>query len=108
MKSIPDSIAADQIDAAFDKIIIKRHRPEKTKGGIILTDSAKDYMADNVGRIVSMGPSADTVDGVRQGQLDIGQLVIFGRHAGDWIKLPGTEDEIFLCLDVDVMAVIKE
>ncbi len=59
-------------------------------------------MAENIGRIVSMGETAD------KEQLDIGQLVIFGKHAGDWIKLPGTDDEVFVCLDVDVMAVIRE
>lgn len=102
MKPIPTYISADQVEAAFDKIIIKRERPEKTKGGIILTDAARSYMAENVGRIVSMGPSSD------KDQLDIGQLVIFGRHSGDWIKLPGSEDEIFICLDIDVMSVIRE
>lgn len=107
MRAIPDSISADQVEAAFDKIIIKRERPEVTKGGIILTESAQQYMADNIGVIVSMGPSADVVDGVKSNHLEIGQLVVFGKHAGDWIKLPGTDDEIFICLDVDVMAIIK-
>lgn len=102
LKEIPESIAAHQIEAAFDKILVQRFKPEKTKGGIILTDMARDYMADNIGRIISMGPSAD------EKQLKIGQLVVFGKHSGDWIKLPGTEDEVFICLDVDVMAVIRE
>ena len=102
MKAIPESICADQIEAAFDKILIRRERPEVSKGGIILTEAAQQYMAENMGRIVSMGPSAD------KNQLDIGQLVIFGKHSGDWIKCPGTDEEIFVCLDVDVMAVIRE
>lgn len=102
MKSIPESISANQIRAAFDKIIVQRVKPEKTKGGIILTDLARDYMADNIGRVVDIGPSAD------KQQLDIGQLVIVGKHSGDWIKMPGTDEEVFICLDVDVMAVIKE
>jgi co-chaperonin GroES (HSP10) len=102
LKPIPSHISADQIEAAFDKIIIKREIPEATKGGVLLPDSAKMYMSDNVGRIVSMGPSAD------RDQLDIGQLVYFGKHAGDWVKLPGSEDSVYICLDVDVMAVIKE
>ena len=75
MRAIPDSISADQVEAAFDKIIIRRERPEVTKGGIILTDDAQKYMADNIGVIVSMGGSADCVNGEPSNQLELGQLV---------------------------------
>ena len=101
MKPVPEYISSEQVHAHFDKIIVKRERPEKTKGGIILTDQAKQYMANNIGRIASVGPSADE-------SLKVGQLVMFGKHSGDWQRLPGTEDEIFICLDVDVMAIVKE
>ena len=107
MRAIPDSISADQVEAAFDKIIVRRERPTESAGGIIYTKDAQQYMADNIGVITSMGGSADCVNGEKSDQLEVGQLVIFGKHAGDWITLPGTDDEIFICLDIDVMAIIK-
>ena len=101
MKAIPDNISANQVTAFFDKILLRRERPEVTKGGIILPDAAQEYMKSNVGRIVSVGPSAcDT--------LQEGMLVMVGKHAGDWTTLPGSEEEVFICLDVDVMAIVYE
>ena len=101
MKAIPDNISANQVVAHFDKILLRRERPEVTKGGIILTDAAREYLKSNVGRVISVGPSADE-------SLQEGMLVMIGKHAGDWITLPGTEEEIFICLDIDVMAIIYE
>ncbi len=101
MKNIPDHITANQVVAFFDKILLRRERPEVTKGGIILTDSARDYLKSNIGRIVSVGATADPA-------LQEGMLVMIGKHAGDWITLPGSEEEIFVCLDVDVMAIVYE
>ncbi len=101
MKPLPENISADQVVAHFDKILVYRERPEVTKGGIILTDSARDYLKNNIGRVVSVGPSADE-------SLQEGMLVMVGKHSGDWIKLPGSDEEIFICLDVDVMAIVYE
>ena len=101
MKAIPDHISANQVVAFFDKILLRRERPEITKGGIILTAQAQDYMKNNIGRVVNVGATADPA-------LQEGMLVMIGKHAGDWITLPGTEEEIFICLDTDVMAIIHE
>ena len=101
MKSIPEHISANQVVAFFDKILLYRERPEVTKGGIILTDSARDYLKNNIGRVVSVGATADPA-------LKEGMLVMIGKHAGDWITLPGSEEEIFVCLDTDIMAIIYE
>jgi co-chaperonin GroES (HSP10) len=101
MRAIPEYISANQVVAHFDKILVRRERPEVTKGGIILTQQAQDYMKNNIGRVVSVGPSADK-------SLEEGMLVMVGKHAGDWITLPGSDEEIFICLDVDVMAIVYE
>jgi len=101
MKSIPENISADQVVAYYDKVLLHRERPEITKGGIILTDAARDYLKYNIGRIVSVGATADP-------SLQEGMLVMIGKHAGDWITLPGSDEEIFICLDVDIMAIIYE
>ena len=101
MKAIPDYISAGQVTAFFDKILLYRERPEITKGGIILTDAARDYLKNNIGRIVSVGATADPA-------LQEGMLVMIGKHSGDWITLPGSEEEIFVCLDTDIMAIVYE
>ena len=97
---LPESISLDQINAAFDKIIVHRIKPTKSKGGIILTESAQDYMSDNIGIITSIGPSVDE-------SLEVGMIVMFGKHAGTWEKIPNSDEEYFVCLDVDVMAIIN-
>ncbi len=101
MKAIPEYISANQVTAFFDKILLRRERPEVTKGGIILTDAARDYLKTNIGRVISVGATADPA-------LQEGMLVMIGKHAGDWITLPGSDEEIFICLDVDVMAIVYE
>ena len=98
---IPESISANQVSAAFDKVIIRRNRPERSKGGIIYTETAKQYMSDNIGVIVSIGPTADP-------GLAIGEIVMFAKHAGTWETLPGTDDEIFIAIDLDIIALINK
>lgn len=100
MKPIPDTIIADNVIPLFDKVIIEREQANKI-GNIHIPESASKYMSLNLGRVAAIGPSADK-------SLEVGSLVLFGKNAGDWQKLPGSEREIFVCLDVDIWAVIKE
>jgi co-chaperonin GroES (HSP10) len=97
---LPTHIVVEQLQPQFDKLIIARERPDKV-GSVLLPDTAKAYMSKNLGRIVAVGPNADE-------NLKVGQAVIFGRSAGDWQKLPGSEQEVFFALDTDIICVVKE
>lgn len=100
MKPIPSTILSDNVVPLFDKVIIAREQPEKV-GNIHLPESAQKYMSLNLGRIAAVGHSVDP-------EIKIGDLVLFGKNAGDWQKIPGGDKEIFVCLDVDIWAKVEE
>ena len=100
MKPIPQNILADNVVPLFDKVIISREQPEKV-GSVLLPESAQKYMSLNLGRIAAVGHSVDK-------EIQKGDLVLFGKNAGDWQKIPGSDTEIFVCLDVDIWAKIEE
>ena len=73
---------------------------EKTSGGIIIPDTAKEKPQE--GKVVAVGPGRRDRDGNRIAmELKEGQRVMFGKYAGTEIKIDGVdhiimkEDEIF-------------
>ena len=105
-----EDLRPGDFSAQWDKVILRRHQPTQTKGGILLTDHAKKYMSQPVGEVISMGPSAgwlDQDDPAKGRAFDVGDVVVVGKAAGDWVKLPGSDEELFFCLDVDVLAKVE-
>ena len=86
-----------------DRVVIKRLESEsKTKGGIIIPDTAKEKPIE--GRVVAVGNGKVTKDGkVRALSVQIGDTVLFGKYSGTEIKLDG-EEHILLRED-DILAV---
>ena len=87
-----------------DRVVVKRvESEEKTKGGIIIPDTAKEKPAE--GEIIAVGPGARDESG-KQVALDVkvGDRVLFGKYSGTEVKLDGTEylvvkeDDIFAIL----------
>lgn len=101
------SLKPENFHPQYDRILVKRERPNKTKGGVILTDLGKDILKEPVGVILKMGPSAgvdpDNPDAPRP--FNEGDTVLLARHAGDFIKVG--DCEIYICVDTDVLCVIK-
>lgn len=97
----------------FGRVLIKRKVDEVTKGGIILTENTAKRHATCEGVIVALGETAGWVE-VQDKQiqtLNVGDEVIFGKHAGAWIDATygnGDEGTLFICADADILAVIKE
>lgn len=88
-----------------DKIIVRRLDPqEKTKGGIILPETAKEKPRE--GKVVSIGEGRLLDNGTRSSlQVKAGDRVIFSSYAGSEIKVDGEE---FLILgEDDVLAVVE-
>lgn len=85
----------------FNRVLLKREMAEeKSKGGIIVnfnTDKIKQN-APSIGFVLDIGSSCD--DPVKE---LIGKKVMFSRFAGDWIRLPGSEEEYFICSDEDIL-----
>jgi chaperonin GroES len=88
-----------------DRILVKRVKEEeRTKGGIIIPDTAKEKPQQ--GKVIAAGIGKVKDDGTRQ-QPDVkaGDLILFGKYSGQEIKLDG-EDYLIMRED-DVLGVIE-
>jgi chaperonin GroES len=89
-----------------DRIAVRREAAEeKTAGGILLPDSAKNKPQRGV--VVSVGPGRLKPDGTRAPmQLKAGDKVLFTAWAGHDFQNDRTSDEILLMHEGDVLCVI--
>jgi len=87
-----------------DRIIVKRlAEEEKTKGGIIIPDTAKEKPLE--GAVVAVGTGRITEDGkVRPVDVKKGDKVLFGKYAGTEIKIDG--EEHLILREEDILAVL--
>ena len=89
-----------------DRVLVRRiEEEEKTKGGIIIPDTAKEKPME--GEIVAVGPGARGEDG-RLHPLDVqsGDRVLFGKWSGTEIKLDG--EDLIIMKESDIMGVIDQ
>jgi chaperonin GroES len=89
-----------------DRIIVRREAAEeKTSGGIILPDTAKNK--PQKGEVIAVGPGKVKDDGTRAPmQLKAGDKVLFTSWAGDEFKDRGRDGEILVMHEGDVLCVI--
>jgi chaperonin GroES len=95
-----------KIRPLHDRVIVKRiEETEKTKGGIIIPDTAKEKPQE--GKVVSVGPGRRLEEG-KVIPLDVkaGDKILFGKYSGSEIKLDG-EEHLILRED-DILGVIEE
>ncbi|MFT3925241.1 MAG: co-chaperone GroES [Myxococcales bacterium] len=87
-----------------DRVLVKRVASEsKTKGGIIIPETAKEKPLEGV--VVAVGPGAVRRDGSRRELLlRAGQRVLFGRYDGTEVKI-GDEEHLIL-RETDVLGVL--
>ena len=86
-----------------DRVLIRRvENEEKTKGGILIPDTAQEKPME--GEIIAVGPGARGEDGKVQ-PLDVkaGDRVLFGKWSGTEIKLEG--EELIIMKESDLMGV---
>ncbi|MGH7145194.1 MAG: co-chaperone GroES [Planctomycetota bacterium] len=88
-----------------DKILVKRlEAEEKTAGGILLPDSAKEKPRE--GKVVALGKGKVLDNGQRVGfQVEISDRILFTSYGGSEIKING--EEYLVLSEDDVLAVIK-
>jgi chaperonin GroES len=88
-----------------DRVLVRRvEADEKTAGGIIIPDTAKEKPQE--GEVVAMGPGARDESG-KQVALDlkVGDRILFGKWSGTEIKLNG--EDLIIMKESDVMGVIE-
>ncbi len=88
-----------------DRVIVKRiEEEEKTKGGIILPDTAKEKPIQ--GRVIAVGRGRLLNDGkIHPPEVKEGDKVLFGKYAGTEVKIDG-EEHLILRED-DILAIIE-
>ena len=86
-----------------DRIIVKRvQEEEKTKGGIIIPDTAKEKPIE--GKVIAVGNGKVQEDGkVRPLDVKAGDRILFSKYAGTEIKIDG--EEHVLIREDDVLAI---
>ena len=88
-----------------DRVVVKRVKEEeKTKGGIIIPDTAQEKPQE--GEVVAVGPGARDEDGERiEMDLQVGDRILFGKWSGTEVKIDG--EDLLIMKESDVMGVIE-
>jgi len=89
-----------------ERVVVERDESEeKTAGGIVLPDTAKDKPAR--GKIISVGNGRLLEDGSRSApQVKVGDRVVFSSYAGEMFKVE--ERELLLMREDDILAVLED
>jgi chaperonin GroES len=87
-----------------DRVVVRRlEGEEKTKGGIIIPDTAKEKPQE--GEVVAVGPGArDESGNVVPIDLKPGDRVLFGKWSGTEVKIDG--EELLIMKETDVLGVL--
>ena len=87
-----------------DRVLVKRIvAEEKTRGGIIIPDSAKEKPSQ--GEVVSIGPGGrDEAGKLIPIDLKVGDIVLFGKWSGTEVKIDG--QELLIMKESDIMGVL--
>jgi chaperonin GroES len=88
-----------------DRVVVRRlEQEEKTAGGIIIPDTAKEKPQE--GEVVGVGPGARDEQGRLQPlDVKVGDRVLFGKWSGTEVKIDG--EELMIMKESDVMGVIE-
>ena len=88
-----------------DRVVVRRiEGEEKTKGGIIIPDNAKEKPQE--GEVIAVGPGARDENGkVAPLDLKAGDRVLFGKWSGSEVKLDG--EDLLIMKESDIMGVIE-
>jgi chaperonin GroES len=89
-----------------DRVLVRRiEEEEKTKGGIIIPDTAKEKPME--GEILAAGPGARGEDGKLQPlDVKVGDRVLFGKWSGTEIKING--EDLVVMKETDIMGVVDK
>lgn len=88
-----------------DRVVVKRiDADEKTKGGIIIPDSAQEKPSE--GKVIAVGPGGrDEAGKLIPIDVKAGDRVLFGKWSGTEVKIDG--EELIIMKESDIMGVVK-
>ena len=87
-----------------DRVLVRRiEAEEKTAGGIIIPDSAKEKPSE--GEVIAVGEGAYNEDGDRiKPDVKVGDRILFGKWSGTEVKLDG--EDLLIMKESDIMGII--
>src|SRR5579884_3305730 len=90
----------------YDRVLVKRlNTEEKTKGGIIIPETAKEKPQE--GKIISVGKGKLLEDGsTRPLDIKVGDKILFGKYGGTEINIEG--DEYLILREEEILAIIED
>ncbi len=90
----------------YDRVVVKKIEMEqKTAGGIILPDTAKEE--SQIGEVVAVGEGRLLDNGeIRPLKVKEGDKVLFSKYAGSEVKIDG--EELLVIREEDILAVVEE
>jgi chaperonin GroES len=99
-------MASTNFRPLHDRVVVRRvESEEKTKGGIIIPDTAKEKPIE--GEVIAVGNGKILEDGkVRPLDIKAGDRVLFSKYAGTEIKIEGTEH--LMMREEDILGVIEK
>jgi len=106
MSKSKESAKGPKIRPINEKVLLKRlEAEERTRGGIVLPDTAKEK--PQKGKVIAVGPGK-LLDSGERGKMSLkkGDEVFYGKYSGTEIKIDG--DEYVLIRESDVLAVIEK
>jgi len=88
-----------------DRVVVKRiDSDEKTAGGIIIPDTAKEKPSE--GEVIAVGPGEVSDDGkLKQMNVKEGDKILFGKWSGTEVKLDG--QDLLIMKESDIMGIIE-
>jgi chaperonin GroES len=89
-----------------DRVVVRRiESEEKTKGGIIIPDTAKEKPQE--GEVIAVGPgSRDEAGKLLPIDLKAGDRVLFGKWSGTEVKIDG--EDLLIMKESDIMGVVEQ
>lgn len=90
-----------------DRVIVKPLKAEeKTKGGIVLPDTAKEKPHE--GKIIAAGKGKVMEDGkLRALEVKVGDRVLYGKYSGNEIKVQDENEDVLIMHESDILAIVK-
>ena len=93
-----------KIRPLHDRVVVRRmEEEEKSSGGIILPGTAAEK--PDQGEVLAVGPGKCTDTGIREMAVRVGDIVLFGKYAGNEVKIK--DQELVVMREDDIMGVVE-
>lgn len=88
-----------------NRVLIKRSKPQTSKGGILLPDSAQEKPREGI--VIEVGPGKVDDNGIREAmQLKVGDCILFSSYSGTEVKSQDNEGEYLIMSEDDVLGIL--